>query len=93
MHRTQWLISAQVGLTYLRLEDHQRAFDFLGNALTHDPRNARAILAAGSIIQDHSDMDVALVGSRVGAHPWLWGGGRGRARMGADKTLNGQRQN
>ena len=31
----------------------QRAFDYLGNSLTHDPRNAKAILAAGSIIQDN----------------------------------------
>ena len=26
--------------------------DYLGNALTHDPKNAKTILAAGSIIQD-----------------------------------------
>ena len=34
-----------------------------GNSLTHDPKNPKTILAAGSIIQDHSDMDVALVKS------------------------------
>ena len=39
----------------------------MGNSLTHDPRNAKTILAAGSIIQDHSDMDVALVKYRVAA--------------------------
>jgi Bardet-Biedl syndrome 4 protein len=44
-----------------------RAFDYLGNALTHDPKNAKTILAAGSIIQDHSDMDVALIKYRVAA--------------------------
>ena len=56
-----------IGLIYLRLNDNQRAFDYLGNSLTQDPRNAKAILAAGSIIQDHSDMDVALVKYRVAA--------------------------
>ena len=50
-----------VGLLYLRLGENYKAFDFLGNSLTHDPRNPKTILAAGSIIQDHSDMDVALV--------------------------------
>ena len=52
-----------VGLLYLRLGENYKAFDFLGNSLTHDPRNPKTILAAGSIIQDHSDMDVALVKS------------------------------
>lgn len=56
-----------VGLLYLRLGENYRAFDFLGNSLTHDPKNAKTILAAGSIIQDHSDMDVALVKYRVAA--------------------------
>merc|ERR1711924_38592 len=39
----------------------------MGNSLTHDPRNPKTILAAGSIIQDHQDMDVALVEYRVAA--------------------------
>mmetsp|Transcript_23304 Transcript_23304/g.68672 ORF Transcript_23304/g.68672 Transcript_23304/m.68672 type:complete len:301 (-) Transcript_23304:271-1173(-) len=56
-----------VGLLYLRLGENYRAFDFLGNSLTHDPKNPKTILAAGSIIQDHSDMDVALVKYRVAA--------------------------
>lgn len=60
-------ILTTVGLLYLRLAENYRAFDFLGNALTHDPRNPKTILAAGSIIQDHSDMDVALVKYRVAA--------------------------
>ena len=54
----------RAGLLYLRLGDNSRAFDFLGNSLTHDPRNAKTILAAGSIIQDHNDMDVALIKAR-----------------------------
>ena len=66
-----------IGLAYLRLDDHQRAFDYLGAALTHDPKNVRAILAAGSIIQDNRDMDVALHKYRVAAvqnpdSPQLW---------------------
>ena len=56
-----------MGLVYLRLDESERAFEFLGNALTHDPRSPRAILAAGSIIQDNADMDVALVKYRVAA--------------------------
>jgi len=56
-----------IGLIYLRLGENQRAFDYLGNSLTHDPRNAKTILAAGSIIQDNQDMDVALVKYRVAA--------------------------
>jgi len=56
-----------VGLIYLRLGENYKAFDFLGNSLTHDPRNPKTILAAGSIIQDHQDMDVALVKYRVAA--------------------------
>jgi len=56
-----------VGLLYLRMGENMRAVDFLGNSLTHDPRNPKTILAAGSIFQDHSDMDVALVKYRVAA--------------------------
>ena len=57
--------------------ENYKAFDFLGNSLTHDPTNPKTILAAGSIIQDHSDMDVALVKYRVAAlatpnSPQLW---------------------
>jgi Tfp pilus assembly protein PilF len=56
-----------VGLLYLRLGQNYRAFDFLGNSLTHDPKNPKSILAAGSIIQDHNDMDVALIKYRIAA--------------------------
>lgn len=57
-----------LALFHLRNGENYRAFDFLGNALTHDPLNAKTILAAGSIIQDHDDTDVALVKYRVAAH-------------------------
>jgi len=56
-----------LGLLYLRIDDNLKAFDCLGNSLTHDPRNPKTILAAGSVIQDNSDMDVALVKYRVAA--------------------------
>eukprot|EP00878_Enallax_costatus_P021778 GHUV01023071.1.p1 GENE.GHUV01023071.1~~GHUV01023071.1.p1 ORF type:complete len:412 (+),score=86.66 GHUV01023071.1:96-1331(+) len=70
-------ILTTLGVTFLRLGDNQRAFDHLGTSLMHDPRNPRTILAAGSIIQDHQDMDVALVKYRVAAatcpnSPQLW---------------------
>ena len=56
-----------LGLVYLRLGENQKAFEYLGNSLSHDPRDPRTILAAGSIIQDNQDMDVALVKYRVAA--------------------------
>lgn len=60
-----------------RTNENTKAFAYLGTSLTFDPKNARTILAAGSIIQDHSDMDVALVKYRVAAvqtpnSPQLW---------------------
>ena len=36
-----------VGLLHLQKGDNQKAFESLGNALTHDPRDPKAILAAG----------------------------------------------
>lgn len=36
-----------VGLLHLQQGDNQKAFESLGNALTHDPRDPKAILAAG----------------------------------------------
>ncbi|RHY31520.1 hypothetical protein DYB32_003411 [Aphanomyces invadans] len=32
-----------VGLLYLRIGENFRAFDYLGNSMTHDPRNAKAV--------------------------------------------------
>ena len=40
-----------IGLLYLRVGENHKAFDFLGNALSHDPRSVKAILAAASVIQ------------------------------------------
>ena len=50
-----------------QLGNNAKAFEFLGNSLTYDPKNPKTILAAGSIIQDNQDMDVALVKYRVAA--------------------------
>ncbi|XP_033022756.1 Bardet-Biedl syndrome 4 protein [Lacerta agilis] len=66
-----------LGLLYLELEVHQKAFEYLGNALTYDPSNYKAILAAGSMMQTHGDFDVALTKYRVVAcavpeSPPLW---------------------
>ena len=54
-----------IGLLYLKLNNSGKAFEYLGNSLTYDPKNAKSILAAGSIIQDNQDMDVALNKYRV----------------------------
>lgn len=56
-----------LGLLYLKLGNNAKAFEYLGNSLTYDPKNAKTILAAGSIIQDNQDMDVALVKYRIAA--------------------------
>ncbi|KAF0980452.1 hypothetical protein FDP41_013666 [Naegleria fowleri] len=56
-----------VGLLYLRIGDNLKAFDYLGNSLSHDPSNPKTILATGSIIQDHGEMDVALSKYRIAA--------------------------
>lgn len=56
-----------LGLLHLRLHENLKAFELLGASLAHDPRSAKTILAAGSIIQDNADVDVALVKYRVAA--------------------------
>ncbi|XP_067829541.1 Bardet-Biedl syndrome 4 protein [Heptranchias perlo] len=66
-----------LGLLYLQLGVYQKAFEHLGNALTYNPNNYKAVLAAGSMMQTHSDFDVALSKYRIAAHaipesPPLW---------------------
>nr|XP_033776182.1 Bardet-Biedl syndrome 4 protein isoform X3 [Geotrypetes seraphini] len=66
-----------LGLLYLQLGVFQKAFEHLGNALTYDSSNYKAILAAGSMMQTHGDFDVALTKYRVAActmpeSPPLW---------------------
>lgn len=41
-----------ISCTSLFVAAYARLQDYLGNALTHDPKNAKTILAAGSIIQE-----------------------------------------
>jgi Bardet-Biedl syndrome 4 protein len=53
------------GLLHLQANNSVEAFQHLGNALTYDPKEPVAILAAGSIIQNNSDHDVALSKYRV----------------------------
>lgn len=48
-----------VGLLFLKLGNNTKAFEFLGNSLTYDPKSAKTILAAGSIIQDNQVRDGA----------------------------------
>jgi Bardet-Biedl syndrome 4 protein len=60
-------ILTTLGLLYLRLGENQKAFEHLGNSLANDPLDPKTILAAGSIIQDNQDMDVALVKYRIAA--------------------------
>ncbi|XP_068231579.1 Bardet-Biedl syndrome 4 protein isoform X2 [Palaemon carinicauda] len=66
-----------LGLLFMQTGKHQQAFENLGTALTFDPNNTRAILAAGSMMQSHQDFDVALAKYRVAAQtipesPPLW---------------------
>ncbi|XP_069480718.1 BBSome complex member BBS4 isoform X2 [Ambystoma mexicanum] len=66
-----------LGLLYLELGVYPKAFEHLGNALTYDAGNCKAILAAGSMMQTHGDFDVALNKYRVAAYsepesPPLW---------------------
>jgi len=45
----------------LRLGESNRAFGYLANALTHDSFNVQTIFAVARMLQNHSDLDVALV--------------------------------
>ena len=46
--------------------ENSDAFKYLGTSLASDPRNPKTILATGSIIQDKSDHDAALLKYRIG---------------------------
>ncbi|XP_077993436.1 BBSome complex member BBS4-like [Glandiceps talaboti] len=66
-----------LGLLYLQIGQTQKAFEHLGNALTYDPSNVKAILAAGCMMQTHGDFEVALTKYRIAASavpesPPLW---------------------
>ena len=49
-----------VGLLYLRMGENYKAFDFLGNSLSKDPRSVKTILAAASVIQARSKSHTRL---------------------------------
>ncbi|XP_041964726.1 Bardet-Biedl syndrome 4 protein isoform X1 [Alosa sapidissima] len=68
---------ATLGLLYMQKGKYQKAFEYLGNALTYDPNHYKAILAAGSMMQTHGDFDVAMNKYRIAAYavpesPPLW---------------------
>lgn len=65
------------GLICLRKGEGHKAFEYLGNALSIDSKNVKAILAAGSILQDNEDHDVALAkyclaSTKAPNSPQLW---------------------
>ena len=66
-----------LGLLYLQMNQSQKAFEQLGNALAYDPGNVHAILAAGAMIQDQGDFEVALTkyhnaSTKIPESPQLW---------------------
>ncbi|GFO42972.1 Bardet-Biedl syndrome 4 protein-like, partial [Plakobranchus ocellatus] len=66
-----------LGLLYMQVNQYQKAFENLGNAMTFDPSHTKAIMAAGSMMQSHSDFDVAITKYRIAAantpeSPPLW---------------------
>jgi Bardet-Biedl syndrome 4 protein len=74
-------LSTTLGLLHIQTGNHQAAFEQLGTALAFDSKNAKAILAAGSMMQSHQvspslsslppsalqDYDVALAKYKVAA--------------------------
>lgn len=61
----------------MQTNQHTLAFEHLGTAMAFDPTHAKAILAAGSMMQSHHDYDVALSKYKVAAgeipeSPQLW---------------------
>lgn len=60
-------ILASIGSLYIRIGDNDSAFQFLGKALSFDPKHTKAILAMCSIIQDKGDHDAALLKYRIAA--------------------------
>lgn len=57
-------------ISSLQTDSQQQAFEAIGRALGFDPNHPGAILAAGSMIQQHHDFDVALTKYRVAAQKW-----------------------
>ena len=55
------------GFSYLRIDENYKAFEMLLKALSASPKNPNTILAACSMIQEHADLDTALLRYRVAA--------------------------
>ena len=60
-------LCSTLGLLYMQTNQHALAFEHLGTAMAFDPNHAKAILAAGSMMQSHGDYDVALSKYKVAA--------------------------
>ncbi|KAJ7418909.1 Bardet-Biedl syndrome 4 protein [Pitangus sulphuratus] len=76
-HDLTYMMLGKIHLLEGQTGDYQKAFEHLGNALTYDPGNYKATLAAGSMMQAHGDFDVALskykvVAGTVPESPPLW---------------------
>lgn len=56
-----------LGLLQMEQGNTHKAFNLFGSALTYDPRDPKAVMGAGSIIQTFEDFDVALIKYRVTA--------------------------
>lgn len=70
-------LATKLGLLYLQCGMFQKAFEKLGTAMAFNSTCVPAILAAGSIIQNHSDFEVALSKYRIAVaklpeSPALW---------------------
>ncbi|XP_067931941.1 Bardet-Biedl syndrome 4 protein-like isoform X1 [Watersipora subatra] len=54
-----------LGMLYIEVGMYQKAFEHLGNAMTHNNEHAKAILAAGKLMQQFGEFDVALIKYRL----------------------------
>ncbi|XP_034237387.1 Bardet-Biedl syndrome 4 protein homolog isoform X1 [Thrips palmi] len=63
-------LATSLGLLYLQEGKYQHALEKLGGALARDPQCAQALLAAGAMMQNHSDYDVALSKYKIAAQSW-----------------------
>ena len=58
-------LCSTLGLLYMQVGKSAMAFEQLGTALAFDASNAKAMMAAGSMMQSHGDFDVALAKYRL----------------------------
>ncbi|PRP83735.1 sporangia induced Bardet-Biedl syndrome 4 protein [Planoprotostelium fungivorum] len=61
------MISMHEGDVLIEYAEHYKAFDFFNRSLQHNPKNLKTILASGSIVQDHNEIDSALLRYRSAA--------------------------